>query len=187
MLKMRLAGTAARVWFCTVIASAILLSFFAFHAHAAYTSKPQDGRSGNSGGVPQEPPAATSIHLDNEEVATNFNNEVRDRVAQNGGQYIFGREQEADDLRQQLIDSDAHVVAVLGEPKSGRTGVIDQFVQMNPDFVVKRLNLKKLSLLNEVEATVSLKRLILEPEFWFAWSEFHPNTEVYVLAKAHKP
>lgn len=24
-----------------------------------------------------------------------------------------------------------------------------------------------------------LKPLILEPEFWFAWSEFHPNTLVY--------
>ena len=31
-----------------------------------------------------------------------------------------------------------------------------------------------------------LKRLILEPEFWFAWSEFHPKTELYVPAKAHK-
>ncbi|MGH9581360.1 MAG: DUF3179 domain-containing (seleno)protein, partial [Bryobacteraceae bacterium] len=32
-----------------------------------------------------------------------------------------------------------------------------------------------------------LTRLILEPEFWFAWSEFHPNTELYVLSKPHKP
>ncbi len=32
-----------------------------------------------------------------------------------------------------------------------------------------------------------LKRLILEPEFWFAWSEFHPNTELYVLPKPHRP
>ncbi|MGH9581783.1 MAG: DUF3179 domain-containing (seleno)protein, partial [Bryobacteraceae bacterium] len=32
-----------------------------------------------------------------------------------------------------------------------------------------------------------LKRLILEPEFWFAWSEFHPNTELYVLPKARRP
>lgn len=32
-----------------------------------------------------------------------------------------------------------------------------------------------------------LKRLILEPEFWFAWSEFHPNTELYVLHKPHRP
>ncbi len=24
-----------------------------------------------------------------------------------------------------------------------------------------------------------LKRLIMEPEFWFAWSEFHPKTELY--------
>jgi hypothetical protein len=24
-----------------------------------------------------------------------------------------------------------------------------------------------------------LKTLILLPEFWFAWSEFHPQTEVY--------
>lgn len=28
-----------------------------------------------------------------------------------------------------------------------------------------------------------LKRLILEPEFWFAWSEFHPRTELYVPNK----
>lgn len=27
-----------------------------------------------------------------------------------------------------------------------------------------------------------LKALILEPEFWFAWSEFHPNTKVYGVA-----
>jgi Protein of unknown function (DUF3179) len=27
-----------------------------------------------------------------------------------------------------------------------------------------------------------LKPLVLEPEFWFAWSEFHPKTEVYGLA-----
>jgi len=26
-----------------------------------------------------------------------------------------------------------------------------------------------------------LKPLVLEPEFWFAWSEFHPKTEVYGL------
>ncbi len=26
-----------------------------------------------------------------------------------------------------------------------------------------------------------LKSLVLEPEFWFAWSEFHPQTEVYDL------
>jgi len=29
-----------------------------------------------------------------------------------------------------------------------------------------------------------LKQLVLEPEFWFAWSEFHPKTEVYGLASA---
>jgi hypothetical protein len=27
-----------------------------------------------------------------------------------------------------------------------------------------------------------LKPLILEPEFWFAWSEFHPKTEVYSVS-----
>lgn len=27
-----------------------------------------------------------------------------------------------------------------------------------------------------------LKPLVLEPEFWFAWSEFHPKTEVYGVA-----
>lgn len=31
-----------------------------------------------------------------------------------------------------------------------------------------------------------LKRLILEPEFWFSWSEFHPKTELYVPATANK-
>ena len=31
-----------------------------------------------------------------------------------------------------------------------------------------------------------LKRIILEPEFWFSWSEFHPKTELYVAAKANK-
>ena len=31
-----------------------------------------------------------------------------------------------------------------------------------------------------------LKRIILEPEFWFAWSEFHPKTELYVSAKMRK-
>lgn len=30
-----------------------------------------------------------------------------------------------------------------------------------------------------------LKRLILEPEFWFAWSEFHPGTELYAPSGAH--
>jgi len=30
-----------------------------------------------------------------------------------------------------------------------------------------------------------LKTLVLEPEFWFAWSGFHPKTEVYGLA-AHR-
>ena len=29
-----------------------------------------------------------------------------------------------------------------------------------------------------------LKPLILEPEFWFAWSEFHPKTEVYGASAA---
>lgn len=28
-----------------------------------------------------------------------------------------------------------------------------------------------------------LKPLLLEPEFWFAWSEFRPKTQVYVVAK----
>lgn len=32
---------------------------------------------------------------------------------------------------------------------------------------------------------VQLKPLVLEPEFWFAWSEFHPKTEVYGPA-AHR-
>ncbi len=31
-----------------------------------------------------------------------------------------------------------------------------------------------------------LKRLILEPEFWFAWSEFHPKTELYVPETGHR-
>ena len=31
-----------------------------------------------------------------------------------------------------------------------------------------------------------LKRLILEPEFWFAWSEFHPHTELYVPSGSNK-
>lgn len=30
-----------------------------------------------------------------------------------------------------------------------------------------------------------LKAVILEPEFWFAWSEFHPNTNVYGVALGH--
>lgn len=30
-----------------------------------------------------------------------------------------------------------------------------------------------------------LKPLILEPEFWFAWSEFHPKTLVYSARSAH--
>lgn len=30
-----------------------------------------------------------------------------------------------------------------------------------------------------------LKRLILEPEFWFAWSEFHPRTNVYSPGTSH--
>ena len=29
-----------------------------------------------------------------------------------------------------------------------------------------------------------LEPLILEPEYWFAWSEFHPNTAVYQVAAA---
>lgn len=31
-----------------------------------------------------------------------------------------------------------------------------------------------------------LKRLILEPGFWFAWSEFHPGTELYAGHSHHK-
>ncbi len=30
-----------------------------------------------------------------------------------------------------------------------------------------------------------LKPLILEPEFWFAWSEFHPKTLLYASGSAH--
>lgn len=30
-----------------------------------------------------------------------------------------------------------------------------------------------------------LKSLILEPEFWFAWSEFHPQTNVYSAQSSH--
>jgi hypothetical protein len=33
---------------------------------------------------------------------------------------------------------------------------------------------------------IQLKRIILEPEFWFSWSEFHPKTELYEPAKANK-
>jgi hypothetical protein len=31
-------------------------------------------------------------------------------------------------------------------------------------------------------AGARLQPLILEPEYWFAWSEFHPNTSVYAAA-----
>jgi hypothetical protein len=31
-----------------------------------------------------------------------------------------------------------------------------------------------------------LKQIIMEPEFWFAWSEFHPKTELYVPEKNHR-
>jgi len=30
-----------------------------------------------------------------------------------------------------------------------------------------------------------LKSLILEPEYWFAWSEFHPGTKIYSTAEPH--
>lgn len=30
----------------------------------------------------------------------------------------------------------------------------------------------------------NLKPLILEPEYWFAWSEFHPNSDIYGVARA---
>jgi hypothetical protein len=30
-----------------------------------------------------------------------------------------------------------------------------------------------------------LKPLILEPEFWFAWSEFHPQTQLYSAGTTH--
>ena len=30
-----------------------------------------------------------------------------------------------------------------------------------------------------------LKSLILEPEYWFAWSEFHPGTEIYSTAASN--
>ena len=33
-------------------------------------------------------------------------------------------------------------------------------------------------------AGTHLDALILEPEYWFAWSEFHPNTAIY-SAPAH--
>lgn len=33
---------------------------------------------------------------------------------------------------------------------------------------------------------VHLKRLILEPGFWFAWSEFHPGTGLYAVSGSHK-
>ena len=29
-----------------------------------------------------------------------------------------------------------------------------------------------------------LKTLILMPEFWFAWSEFHPQTKVFIASSA---
>jgi len=32
-----------------------------------------------------------------------------------------------------------------------------------------------------------LQTLILEPEFWFSWSEFHPGTAIYSASAAHKP
>jgi hypothetical protein len=28
-------------------------------------------------------------------------------------------------------------------------------------------------------AGTQLQSLILEPEYWFAWSEFHPDTTIY--------
>jgi hypothetical protein len=31
-------------------------------------------------------------------------------------------------------------------------------------------------------AGTQLRSLILEPEYWFAWSEFHPNTTIYETA-----
>jgi hypothetical protein len=32
-----------------------------------------------------------------------------------------------------------------------------------------------------------LKALVLEPEFWFAWSEFHPGTQVFTASSASSP
>ena len=31
-----------------------------------------------------------------------------------------------------------------------------------------------------------LRPLILEPEYWFAWSEFHPDTAIYESAHSGK-
>lgn len=169
-----------KTWFAkpAVRLLAALMLIFAVAASAAPTrndrTQTSDGNYVQPGKGGPTPPS-TSIEIQ-EPLVFDMNQEVQAKVKQFGitsdqadddgqtGQYIFGRDDEAKELDEKLKESDGHFVAIQGDPKTGRTGVVEEFVRLHPQDKVFRLNLKKLSLLNEIDATTQLQQLIVDLE-----------------------
>jgi Protein of unknown function (DUF3179) len=102
-------------------------------------------------------------------------------------------------LRKERVINDRVVgmpVVVVHQPSSDTTTAFDprhngrilKFQAADPD-ADRLVDLETRSSWNAYGLCLSgrlkgsqLKPLVLEPEFWFAWSEFHPKTEVYGLA-----
>jgi len=159
-----------RVWFATVIAASCVLSLLAYEAKAAETSKPavqsqtETGDKSTKAGEGKPAVQQNSI-TNNEPFLWDMNAEVAKKLEQNGNiPYITGRNAEVDDLETQLALSDGHAVVIKGSPKSGRTGVMEEFVRLHPGDKAYRLNLDKLSFLSDVDASFELKKLIIQLE-----------------------
>lgn len=155
----------ARLWVMVVLLAATFLAVFSFEASAVPGIKPKTQTSGGSPNAPQGRPSQSisppTVHS-SEPSLIDMGAEVADHVAREGGQYVSGRETEVLELDNKFAISDSGAVAVVAEPKSGRTAVFEEFIRTHPGNKFFRLNLKKLALMTDQEATVELKKIMAQ-------------------------
>ena len=101
---------------------------------------------------------ANGMHIQNDEpLVTDMTQEVLERLQREGQQWIHGREGEVEELSVKLAGSPSKTVVIEGNPQTGRTGVMEEWIRVNPDAHVFRLNISKLALMGSVEASVAFK------------------------------
>ncbi len=150
-----------RIGFVAVLFSALLLSFLSFEVGAQPPTQTGASRPAN------QPPGTLTdagILAGAEDYVENMTHRVLRQAEEGRIQPAIGRETELVQL-QLALDEKARTALVVGDPKSGKTTLVHQYILQNPQNPVYRLKMDKFfELRSKEDQTRMLKSVILHLE-----------------------
>lgn len=166
MLNLQFIRVLARAFYGAMILIGLTIMLFSLNAKADPNTprvKPQT-QTGFGGGDTVRRVNLTSREgaPQVEPILVNFSNEVRERVARDG-QYVIGRESEAEALDGKLSGR-GRTVAIQGKDGSGRTALVEEWIRINSGVDVHRVDTAKISTMDATDVAASLKAALLELE-----------------------